>query len=241
MRIFPRLHIKTAQLQPVGEALDIGPGDVLERGHDLPALTGGRGITRASPAFDPVHHIPVAIDGRAGRDGFGLPPEPASLVLPAGEPGQLGSLEHQCAGRRDRAEGRGRQRVQPGGALQWTGPPRGVRNLFGLPGLCARAEQQQVAEILAEPGAFVGRQQCDRGARRPGRVVEGAIVREDAAAEGRPFLDLPRRPVARAEQEIGLAHLGREPMGEIRRLQPRQVALAAEEAGRDDREEAGRD
>ena len=66
-------------------------------------------------------------------------------------------------------------------------------------------------------------------------------MREDAAAEGHPLLDLPGRRIARAQQEVGLAHLRGQPMRGVRRLQPRQVALADEEAGRDGREQAGRD
>ncbi len=44
------------------------------------------GLPGARPVFDSVDYIPVAIGGCAGRDGCGLPPEPTSHVLPAGEP-----------------------------------------------------------------------------------------------------------------------------------------------------------
>ena len=103
-------------------------------------------------------------------------PEPAGLVLPAGEAGQLGSLEHEGAGRRGFAEGRRR----PGRSGGWRA--RGARLAARGP-RSTRPARSSPARRAAADGRYPGGAGRDRpagssataGPRRPGRVVEDAV------------------------------------------------------------------
>ena len=60
--------ITVAEQEIVHEVLQIAPGDVLERGHDLAPLPERRGIVRAPAVIESVEDVPEAIHRRPERD-----------------------------------------------------------------------------------------------------------------------------------------------------------------------------